>query len=113
MGEVIRLKAGVGHEFLSYHVAATGPIARRAGLVVVQEIFGVNDHIRAVCDGYGTQGYEGFSPALCDGVEPGIELGYEESDVARGIELRSALKDPEVLLDVEACVTEKLSLIHI
>ena len=107
MGEIIRLKAGDGHEFSAYHVAATGPIARRAGLVVVQEIFGVNEHIGAVCDGYGKQGYEVYSPALFDRIEPDIELGYEESDVARGIELRGALKDSEVLLDVEACVKEK------
>ena len=107
MGEIVGLKAADDHEFSAYHVAAAGDGDRRGGLVVVQEIFGVNEHIRAVCDSYGGQGYEVYSPALFDRVERDNELGYEEADVGRGIELRGALKDSEFLLDVQACVAEK------
>ena len=107
MGEIVGLKAADDHEFSAYHVAAAGGGDRRGGLVVVQEIFGVNKHIQAVCDSYGNQGFEVYSPALFDRVERDIELGYEESDMGRGIELRGALKDSEFLLDVQACVAEK------
>ena len=107
MGEVVRLKAADDHEFAAYHVAASGERGRRGGLVVVQEIFGVNDHIRHVCEGFGKQGYEVYSPALFDRIEANIELGYEEADVARGIELRGKLEEPNFLLDVQACVAEK------
>jgi carboxymethylenebutenolidase len=107
MGEIVRLKAADDHAFSAYHVAATGDRGRLGGLVVIQEIFGVNDHIRGVCDAYGKKGYEVYSPALFDRVESDVELGYEEADMERGIELRGALKDSEFLLDVQACVAEK------
>ena len=74
MGEIVRLKAADDHEFSAYHVAAGGDRDRRGGLVVVQEIFGVNEHIRAVCDSYGGQGYEVYSPALFDRVDRDIEI---------------------------------------
>lgn len=107
MGDTVRLKAADGHEFSAYHVAASGGNGRRGGLVVIQEIFGVNDHIRTVCEGYAARGYEVYSPALFDRIEPSVELGYDEADVARGMELRTALDDSSFLLDVQACVTEK------
>src|SRR5688572_9135172 len=54
------------------------------GIVVVQEIFGVNAHIRRVVDGYAEAGYVAIAPALFDHVETGIELDYDEAGVARG-----------------------------
>ena len=56
----------------------------RGGLVVVQEIFGVNRHIRSVVDGFAAQGYCAIAPAVFDYVEPGVELEYDAAGIARG-----------------------------
>ena len=63
------------------------PAATRGKLVVVQEIFGVNPHIRTVTDRFATQGFDVLAPALFDHFEPGIELEYDAGGVARGREL--------------------------
>ncbi|MBX9403636.1 dienelactone hydrolase family protein [Lysobacter sp. BMK333-48F3] len=63
----------------------------RGGLVVIQEIFGVNAHIRAVAERFAEAGYAVLAPALFDPVEPGVELGYDQSAAARGVELRNAV----------------------
>ena len=56
--------------------------AARGGLVVVQEIFGANAHIRAVAEGYAADGYVVLAPAFFDPVEPGVELGYDQAGTA-------------------------------
>lgn len=65
--------------------------AARGGLVVVQEIFGANAHIRAVAEGYAADGYVVLAPAFFDPVEPGVELGYDPAGTARGRELVAQL----------------------
>ena len=70
-GEMMRMKMSDGADVADYHVAAEGP--RRGGLVLVQEIFGVTDHIRDLCDEYAADGYEVLSPALFDREHPGFE----------------------------------------
>ena len=65
--------------------------AARDGLVVVQEIFGANAHIRAVAEGYAADGYVVLAPAFFDPVEPGVELGYDQAGTARGRELVAQL----------------------
>lgn len=60
-------------------------------LVVLQEIFGLNDHIRAVTDRFAANGYVALAPALFDPVQPGIELGYDSEALAKGRELAAAL----------------------
>lgn len=106
MGENKTLTASDDHKFTAYHVNAGGERGRRGGLVVVQEIFGVNDHIRAVCDGYAAMGFEVYAPALFDRVERDVELGYTDDDVARGLELKGRLDWIGPLLDVQASVAE-------
>ena len=59
----------------------------RGNLVVVQEIFGVNGHIRAVVEGFAAQGFRAIAPALFDPVETGVELGHDAAGIARGREL--------------------------
>jgi carboxymethylenebutenolidase len=59
------------------------PAAPRAGLVLVQEIFGVNAHIRALAERWATHGYEVLAPAIFDRLEPGFEVGYTPEDLAR------------------------------
>jgi len=95
----IRLKAADGHQFSAYRA---GPDAATHGLVVVQEIFGVNSHMRRVCDAFAASGYAVAAPALFDRVEQGVELGYGPDDMARGRGLRAKVSDAAVLADIEA-----------
>ena len=82
MGEQIRLRAADGIEFAAWRADPAGP--RRGGVVVVQEIFGVNAHIRSVCDGFARNGFAAVAPALFDRLRPGVELGYDEAGVTEG-----------------------------
>jgi carboxymethylenebutenolidase len=102
MGDTVKLTADDGHSFDAY--VARPAEQPKAGLVIVQEIFGVNVHIRGVADGFAADGYLAIAPALFDRVEPGIELGYDKEDVAEGRRLRSQLKWEEVLSDVSAAM---------
>jgi carboxymethylenebutenolidase len=99
MGERIELKAADGHTLSAYRA---GDAAARRGLVVVQEIFGVNHHIRNVCDRFAAEGYLAVAPALFDRAQRGIELGYTQEDIARGREWRAKLTDDGVLADITA-----------
>jgi carboxymethylenebutenolidase len=74
----------------------------RGGLVVVQEIFGVNSHIRAVCDGFAADGYLAVAPALFDRQERNVDLGYTDADVARGRDIRGGAKTDLALADIAA-----------
>lgn len=65
--------------------------APRGAILVVQEIFGVNAHIRAVADRYAAEGYVALAPAYFDAVERGVELGYDAAGVARGRDLAQAV----------------------
>ena len=72
-GEWISLTMSDGHAMPCYHVAPEGE--RRGGLVLVQEIFGVTEHIREMCEEYASDGYEVISPQLFDRQQPGCNLG--------------------------------------
>jgi carboxymethylenebutenolidase len=77
--------------------------------VVVQEIFGVNSHIRAVADSYAQEGYLVIAPALFDRAERGIELGYTAADQQRGMALKTAAAGNDsnsALLDVTAAIEQ-------
>lgn len=80
-GETVQLTAGDGHAFNAYVARPEG--APKAGLLVLQEIFGVNDHIKSVADGFAADGYLAVAPAMFDRVEAGLELGYDELEKAR------------------------------
>jgi carboxymethylenebutenolidase len=100
MGENIRLTATDGFEFGAYRARPKG--APRAGVVVIQEIFGVNVHIRAVCDRYAEAGYLAVAPAIYDRVEPDVQLGYTPDDVTRGREIRAECDMANVIAEVTA-----------
>lgn len=90
-----------GKTISAYHAgSADSPRA----LVVLQEIFGVNSHIREVCDRFAADGYEVIAPALFDRIEPGKELGYTQDDVQQGLALRSKIKLEESLADIDAAI---------
>ncbi|MBO1074065.1 dienelactone hydrolase family protein [Roseomonas marmotae] len=95
----IELTASDGHRFSAWQA---GPAGASKALVVVQEIFGVNRHMRHVCEGFANQGFAVICPALFDRAEPGIELGYAQEDMQRGMALRSRVTEKQAMLDIEA-----------
>jgi carboxymethylenebutenolidase len=102
VGKSIELTAKDGHRFGAYVAEPAGK--PRGGLVIIQEIFGVNRHIRWVADGYAADGYYVVAPAMFDRTERDVELGYEPADRDKGLALRKSLSDDQVLLDIEASV---------
>jgi carboxymethylenebutenolidase len=96
-----RLTAGDGHELDAYEVHPDGA---SASIVIVQEIFGVNAHIRSVVDRYASFGYRAIAPALFDRGERGVELDYDDAGRARGIELVMPIAFDAAMLDVAAAV---------
>ncbi len=99
MGQMIELTAADGHTLAAYKA---GPADAKAGLVVIQEIFGVNSHIREVCDRFAAAGFAVIAPAMFDRTEKGIELGYTPEDVQVGLALRSKISDAASLADIKA-----------
>ncbi len=99
MGTTIQLTAADGHRFAAY---VAGPADAKAGIVVVQEIFGVNHHIRDMADRFAALGYAVVAPALFDRTERNVELGYTADDIAKGRDTRMKLSDPQVMADIEA-----------
>jgi carboxymethylenebutenolidase len=100
MGNAIILTAGDGFVLSAYRADPSG--APRGGLVVAQEIFGVNSHIRNVCDGYAADGYRVIAPALFDRYEKGVDIGYTPADIARGRELKAKATTAAALQDIAA-----------
>ncbi len=98
---MIRLTAADGHQLDAYEA---GPADAPAGIVVVQEIFGVNAHIRDVTDRYGAMGFRAVAPALFDRLERGVELGYSEDTVTQGRAMRAAIDWDDTVRDVGAAV---------
>ena len=101
MGRDITLQASDGHRFGAYRADPSGK--PKGGIVVVQEIFGVNKHIRELSDGFAQDGYAAIAPALYDrSSRKGIQLGYTPDDIAKGREIRGKLDTDKVLEDVRA-----------
>ncbi|GGG89785.1 dienelactone hydrolase family protein [Silvibacterium dinghuense] len=102
MGEFVRLHAADGHELGAYVARPEGePIA---GLVVIQEIFGVNRHIRSMTDQYAEAGFLAVAPALFDRVERGVELGYDGEDRQKAMSFMPKLDVESMNLDTDAAV---------
>jgi carboxymethylenebutenolidase len=95
----MRLTAADGHEFGAFEA---GNVNSPRGLVVAQEIFGVNAHMRAVSERLASFGYRVLCPAFFDRAERGVELGYGPEDVKAGAALRAQIPEEQVLLDIEA-----------
>ena len=105
MGNFVDLKAADGFVFPAYVAQPSGPA--KGALVVLQEIFGVNSHIRSVADGYAKEGYLAVAPATFHRVKPGVELGYLPEDMSAGSALKAAveaLPAPGVLQDIQAAI---------
>ena len=105
MGQFIDLTSADGFVFPAYVAQPAG--APKGAIVVLQEIFGVNSHIRNVADGYAAQGYVAVAPATFHRVKPGVELGYTGDDMQAGMGLKAAveaLPGEGVLPDIQAAI---------
>ena len=100
MGEMIRLTADDGHQLDAYQAAPDG--APKAGMLILQEIFGVTDHIKRVTDGYAAHGYLALAPALFDRVAPNIALDY--ADIEQGRDTMLKLEPDNAVKDMAAAV---------
>jgi len=98
----IKLKAADGHELDAYSAESSG--AARGAIVLIQEIFGVNSHIRSVADDYATQGFHVIAPALFDRVQSNLEHSYNPADTAQGMKAARQIGMDAALLDVAAAI---------
>lgn len=103
MGETIQLRAEDGHTFDVYKADPSG--APKGALLVIQEIFGVNSHMRGVADGFAADGYAVLCPALFDRGDRGFEVGYTPEDIAKGRDARAKIPWDKAVLDMNATVT--------
>ena len=105
MGEMIQLKSADGTVVPAY--VARPSVTPKGAVLVVQEIFGVNSHIRQVADGYAAEGYVAVAPAAFHRVKPGVELGYTDADMGEGFGYKTAveaLPAPGVMQDIQAAI---------
>ncbi len=100
MGSMIELTAGDGHRLAAYLAQPQG--AARGAIVVIQEIFGVNSHIKSVADGYAADGYVAIAPAMFDRVQRNVDLGYSQDDIGKGIALKNQCPVDPAMKDAEA-----------
>jgi carboxymethylenebutenolidase len=104
MGTMIQITSADGTSIAAYE--ARPAAAPKAAIVLLQEIFGLNSHIRAVADGYAADGYYVLAPATFQRAEPGVELGYSPQDMQRGMALKGAAEalKPLLMQDVQAAI---------
>ena len=103
MGETIRLTSRFdGFELAAYHAPVSD--ARRGGLVLIQEIFGVTNHIRELADGFAADGYEVIAPSFYDRIEPGFEADYSQEAIAKGVQYSTETPWDQVAGDLQAAI---------
>jgi carboxymethylenebutenolidase len=102
MGKSVALTAEDSHRLDAYRAESTGK--PRAGIVVIQEIFGVNPHIRKVTDSFAAEGYVALAPAIFDRVQRNFEIGYTPADVETGRTTRGKIQLDDMVADVRAAV---------
>ncbi len=102
MNGMIRLTASDGHVLDAYRAEPAGK--PRGGIVLVEEIFGLNSHIRAVADGFAADGYLVVAPAMFDRTERGVQLPYTQEGIVRGRQLIAATPMDVAMKDAAAAV---------
>jgi carboxymethylenebutenolidase len=105
MGTMIELQSADGTLVPAYEARPAG--TPKGAVVVIQEIFGVNSHIRAVADGYAAEGYLAVAPAAFHRVKPGVSLGYTDADMGEGFGYKTAVEAlpvPGVMQDIQAAI---------
>ena len=104
MGKMIDLTASDGHKLAAYRAEPSGK--PRGAVVVIQEIFGVNSHIKSVADGYAADGYLAIAPAMYDRVQRNYETGYSPEEIQAGLAVMQKLDWDNTMKDVDAAVKE-------
>jgi carboxymethylenebutenolidase len=104
MTTTISLTAADGHTLNAFVAEPLGVPA--AGIVVIQEIFGVNTHIQEDTARFADAGYLAIAPHMFDRVKPGVDLGYSAETIGEGREYAMALKPEGIMADVLAAATE-------
>ncbi len=104
MGNDITLKAIDGHEFAVYQALPTGE--RKGGLILIQEIFGVTQHIRELCDHFAGLGYETMAPAIFDRYQRDFTTGYTPDDMQAAVKMAAASGIETPMLDIQATADE-------
>jgi len=102
VGQDIKLKASDNFELGGYRADPAGP--RKGAVVVIQEIFGVNHHIRSVCDRLATEGYVAIAPAIFDRIEPNFTSGYSPDEITVARKFVANPDWPAMLLDTQAAI---------
>ena len=93
------LTASDGHTFSAYRADPVD--APKGAVVVLQEVFGVNPHIRKVADQFASKGYVAIAPSLFDRRRPGVELGYDDNSLTEGLELMRQFGTDKALSDIQ------------
>lgn len=101
MGEYSKLKGADGFEFSVYRAAPSGE--RKGGVVVIQEIFGIDEHIRRDVDRWASLGYEAIAPSLYDRREPGFTAGHDADGMTAGVTHARSTPLDQALSDIDAC----------
>jgi carboxymethylenebutenolidase len=99
---MIELTAGDGHTFSAYR--ADPSQAPKGAVVVLQEVFGVNPHIKQIADAFAARGYVAIAPSLFDSIKPGVELGYDDASLAEGVSLMKQVDKERALGEIQAAV---------
>jgi len=99
---MIELTTGDSHKFSAYR--ADPAETPKGAVVILQEVFGVNSHIRKLADGFAAKGYVAIAPSLFDRVKSGVELGYADADLSAGLELMQQVGTERSLGDIQAAV---------
>src|SRR5262245_40585598 len=102
MGKTFTLKASDGHELSAYRADPAGK--PKGGLIIIQEIFGLNDQIRSVADRFAKEGYLCDAPALQDRGQRNFEVGYTPADIEKGREVRGKVKNEDSIKDLKAAL---------
>jgi carboxymethylenebutenolidase len=98
----MELTAGDGHKLSAYRVDPSD--APKGAVVVVQEVFGVNSHIRSMADKFAAEGYVAIAPSLFDRVKSGVELGYDEGALNEGLGIKQQIEETTALADIQAAI---------
>ena len=102
MGKMIELTASDGHKLAAYRADPAGK--PRGGIVVIQEIFGVNSHVKSLADGFAADGYLAIAPAMFDRAQRNVDLGYSPPDIEKGRDIRAKITTDMAMKDTEAAV---------
>ncbi len=101
MSEMIKLTAQDGAEITAYR--ADPQTAPTGAIILLQEIFGLNAHIKSVCDDYAKMGWQIIAPALFDRQKPDVELAYDSEGIKQGLDFKKGADDT-ALIDIEAAL---------